>query len=254
MTSVAHDQTVIDQFTRQAIPFARAPQHQHGIDAIRRLARLQAGDDVLDVACGPGLVACALAPYARRVTGIDLTPEMLAEARRAQDDQRLPNLEWRLGTAIPLPFADAAFSVVITRYSFHHFADPHAAFDEMVRVCRPNGRIVVCDLSLPREQGARFDAVERLRDPSHVRVLDPCELDEWFRGASLAERDEERYGLDIELEPQLARSFPVADSLDLIRAAYRADIAHDALGIHVREVDGRIWSTWPVRVLAGTRS
>src|SRR4051794_33896843 len=79
MLPSTHDRTVIDQFTKQAVPFATAPIHQDGMELIRSMARLTPGDAVLDVACGPGLVACALAPLAGHVTGIDLTPRMLEE-------------------------------------------------------------------------------------------------------------------------------------------------------------------------------
>lgn len=253
MTFPSHDDVVIDQFTRQAVPFARAPAHQEGIGLIRSLARITQADTVLDVACGPGLVACAVAPFAQRVTGLDLTPEMIAEARRAQAAQGLTNVDWQVGTAVPLPFEEAAFSVVLTRYSLHHFADPGAALAEMFRVCRPGGRVVVADLCIPSPQGARFDTVEQLRDPSHVHVLTPEELRGLFLGAHAEDLDEADYGLEIALEGQLERSFPVPGSVDRIRHVYEANIALDSLGIRPRRVDGQIWSTWPVRVIAGSK-
>src|SRR5262245_41056251 len=141
MTGRAEEQRrlILDQFTRQAVPFAEMPAHSN--DEANRLLVEMAGvgpaDTVLDVACGPGLVACPLAEVARHVTGIDLTPAMIEQAQARQRAKGLTNLTWLVGDAVPLPFPDAAFSVVVTRYSFHHFLDPRAVLAEMVRVCRP---------------------------------------------------------------------------------------------------------------------
>lgn len=254
MSSTPHDRTVVDQFTRQAVPFATAPIHQDGMACIRDLARITRDHDVLDVACGPGIVACALAPHARWITGIDLTPRMIDEARTTAEHQGVANVTWMVGSAVPLPFSDAMFSVVLTRYSFHHFADPASAFDEMYRVCRPGGRVVVADLSIDAPAGDRFDAVERLRDPSHVHALAPSELRSLFARHQVKDLAEAEYGLDIELEPQLARSFPVEGGAERIRMAYAESAAHDVLGIRSRRIAGSLWSTWPVRVIGATKA
>src|SRR5215470_17164438 len=87
---------ILDQFTRQAVPFAQMPAHSN--DEANRLlidtAGVNTDDDVLDVACGPGLVACALAETARHVTGLDLTPAMIEQAQVRQRSRRLTNLTW----------------------------------------------------------------------------------------------------------------------------------------------------------------
>src|SRR5437588_845532 len=139
---------ILDQFTRQAVPFTQMPAHSN--DEANRLlidmASIGPDDTVLDVACGPGLVACAMAEVARHVTGIDLTPAMIEQAQARQQAKGLTNLTWIVGDAVPLPFPAAAFSVVVTRYSFHHFLDPQAVLAEMVRVCVPGGRVAVIDV------------------------------------------------------------------------------------------------------------
>jgi len=253
MSESAHDRTVLDQFTKQAVPFANAPIHQDGMDLIRMTARLSPSDDVLDVACGPGLVACALAAHARHVTGIDMTPRMIEEARATAARAGATNVTWEVGTASPLPYPDESFSVVVTRYSFHHFADPAAAFREMFRVCRTGGRVVVADLSIPSPHGLRFDAVERWRDPSHVHALDPEELRALVTAYPVGDVNEDGFGLDIELENQLTLSFPVEGGAEKVRRAYADSVADDTLGIRTRVVNGSMWSTWPVRVIGATK-
>src|SRR5207249_3389079 len=165
---------IVDQFTRQAVPFSEI--HARDAAEVHRLLTATAGitpaDDVLDVACGPGLVACDVARVARHVTGIDLTPAMIDQARARQQSLGLTNLTWVVGDAHPLPFPDGSFSRVVTRYSFHHVTDPAGVFAGMARVCAPGGRVTVCDVfTTSAEQAAGYDRLERLRDPSHTRAL-----------------------------------------------------------------------------------
>jgi ubiquinone/menaquinone biosynthesis C-methylase UbiE len=123
------------------------------VDAAQPVPR----DTVLDVACGPGLVVCAFAPYAGRITGIDMTPAMLDRARKLATEQGVRNVDWHQGDV--LPYAVESFTIVVTRYSFHHLLDPAAALREMVRVCAAKGRIVVVDASAPEDpdQAAEFN-------------------------------------------------------------------------------------------------
>jgi SAM-dependent methyltransferase len=170
---------ILDQFTRQAVPFSEMPAHsnEESVRLVMDMARIGPEDDVLDVACGPGLVACELAEVARHVAGIDLTPAMIEQAQAKQRSKGLTNLTWLVGDAVPLPFPDPAFSVVVTRYSFHHFLDPRAVLVEMVRVCQPGGRVAVIDVFTSNpEQAEAYNRVEKLRDPSHVRALSLEEL------------------------------------------------------------------------------
>ena len=165
---------IVEQFTKQAVPFSEMPHHND--EDTNRLVIETAGigpeDTVLDVACGPGLITCAVARVARHVTGIDITPAMIEEARKRQQSMGLTNMEWRVGDVLPLPFPGSSFSAVITRYSFHHFLEPEAVLTEMVRVCQPGGRVAVVDvfMSTP-EQAEAYNRMEKLRDPSHTRAL-----------------------------------------------------------------------------------
>lgn len=174
MDAETQNRLILDQFTRQAGPFARLPAHstEESIRLVREAAGIGADDTILDVACGPGLLACAFARSARHVTGIDLTPAMIEQARSLQRAEGLANLSWHLGDVAALPFPAGSFSVAFTRYSFHHLLDPRRVLAEMVRVTEPGGRVVVVDVyTSGPDQAAAYDHVERLRDPSHVRAL-----------------------------------------------------------------------------------
>ncbi len=213
------------------------------------------GIHVLDVACGGGLVVCAFARRVRHATGIDVTPAMLERARDLARAQGLGNVSWDLGSAVPLPYPDGAFTIVVSRFAFHHFSEPRAVLAEMVRVCAPGGRVLVCDVQAsddPRK-AAEFNRMEVLRDPSHVRALPAAELRGLFPAAGLPEPREARYELRDELENLLARSFPNPGDDERIRQVFRAAADDDRLGIPIRLEGTQVHYAYPVLILCADR-
>jgi ubiquinone/menaquinone biosynthesis C-methylase UbiE len=108
-------------------------------------AALQPGERVLDVACGTGIVARLAAPQVgpgRHVTGLDLNPGMLAVARALPPGLGAA-VDWREGSAVALPFADATYDVVLCQQGLQFFPDRLAAMQEMRRVLVPSGRLVL---------------------------------------------------------------------------------------------------------------
>src|SRR6266446_1700631 len=168
---------ILDQFSRQAVPFSTSPgiKDEQALRLIVEFSGAGPEDTVLDVACGGGIVVCAFARVVRHATGIDLTPAMIERARSLQAEQELSNVSWKQGDVLPLPWPDGAFSIVTSRFAFHHFLDPRAVLAEMRRVCAPGGRVVVADSAPAPDKADAFNAMERLRDPSHVRALPPGE-------------------------------------------------------------------------------
>lgn len=239
MDANSHSTLTINQFTRQAVPFARLPGHSVAMDMLVELATPNDEDDMLDVACGPGLVACYFAPKVRSVTGLELTPEMIRQAIKRQKELAIENASWLEGTASPLPFDDAAFSLVLTRYSFHHFQDPAAVMAEMLRVCKPGGRIVVADVSLPADKVGPYDKLELLRDPSHVHALSRDEFAAMFSCDDLKNVRFNEYKVELALEDQLSASFPVKGGAERIRDIVRNDIGVNRCGIEAY-LDGDI--------------
>jgi len=249
-----HNDRIRDQFTRQAVPFASAAEIRNE-EALRRIvdmAQTGSADTVLDVACGPGLLACTFARVAQHVTGIDLTRRMLEQARVRQAQLNLNNLTWHEGDVLSLPFADASFSIVATRFAFHHFLDPLAVLREMRRVCRPGGRIVVADTAPAQDKADAFNHMECLRDPSHVRALSPGELLGLFAAAGLPSPCLRHDDLRYELESLLARSFPDKGSADLIRQLFAESLESDSLGVRAVRTDGEIRFLLPTVIVVST--
>jgi ubiquinone/menaquinone biosynthesis C-methylase UbiE len=252
-----HRDRVVDQFTRQAEPFSRAAPitDETALQLVVEATGAGADDEVLDVACGPGIVVCAFAPVVRHATGIDITPAMIERAKALASERKLENVLWLVGDVEPLPFADASFSIVVSRLAFHHFERPGAVLSEMQRVCRPGGVVAVVDLTAPDDpsQAAAMNAMERIRDPSHVRALSRAELEGLFGQAGLSPPRTIHYDLELEVDAWLARSFPAADDVVEIRKRFDAAVHDDTMGLSVRRVGGSIHFRYRVAVCVSRR-
>jgi SAM-dependent methyltransferase len=250
-----HRQKILDQFSKQAIPFASSPSIRDEATLDQIVCMTQAGpdDNVLDVACGPGLLVCAFARVVRHATGIDLTPAMLRQARREQKQRGLRNVTWQKGDVLPLPYGDAEFSIVSSRFAFHHLTDPLGVLKEMRRVCKPGGRIAVADGAPGLDKVSALNMVERLRDPSHVRLMPLEELTELFAQAGLPKPEVERYRLEGRLDFLLERSFPAnKEDADCIRRIFEDSLTNDALDMATESRDGNIFFGYPVAILVST--
>ncbi|HET6418574.1 MAG TPA: methyltransferase domain-containing protein [Geobacteraceae bacterium] len=248
-----HQAIIVEQFSRQAIPFAQVPGHYDAMQILIELSEVCRDDTVLDVACGPGIVACEFARRAGRVTGIDITPAMIEQAEKRQRDLKLQNLDWSVGEAVPLPCDDNSFSLVITRYSFHHLLAPEKALREMIRVCRPGGRVMVADVAVPTSKSEAYDRLEVMRDPSHTHALTQDEFAALFLRSGLCACRQSAYGVDIELETQLRASFPNTGDEPELREMIINDIGVDNLGINARREVDKVMYTVPISVFIGRK-
>jgi ubiquinone/menaquinone biosynthesis C-methylase UbiE len=253
MSDADHDYRIVNQFSRWAAAFASEPIHADSDGMARTLAACDlatANLSVLDVACGPGIVACALAPYAASVSGIDLTPLMIEQARSHQKVSGLTNMDWQVSSATALPFAEGSFDRVVTRYSLHHMEDPFLVVREMARVCKPGGRVIVIDATPSPESQAAYDAMETLRDSSHTSALTPDQLAKLGRALQMPEVARDFYWLEARLDR-------LADTQDMaeLTAMFERDIAggQDLIGVRARREEDGIYFHFPVSIIAWAR-
>lgn len=247
-----HTETIIDQFTRQAAAFTALPIHSDGeaMELCLSLAKLSQEDKVLDVACGPGILACCMARTAHQVDGLDVTPAMLEQAKLRQKNEGLINVDWHLGNGLNLPFRDSSYSLVTSRYAFHHMPEPGAILAEMRRVCAEEGRIMIIDVTPTEAAQAEYDNLERLRDPSHVRALTEQQLLKIASAHGLTLMSQARYCLNVELEQQIAASAMThADASEIRqRLTKDADQGVDRYGLSARKEGQDIYVSYPISV------
>jgi ubiquinone/menaquinone biosynthesis C-methylase UbiE len=163
------------EFTRQAsaMSLAAAFRAESALGRLLKAVAAVPAGRVLDLACGPGIVAEAVAPLASELVGIDATPEMIRLAEDRFAKAGITNGRFQVALAESLPFGGAEFDVVMTRLSFHHFPDIPAVLSEVRRVLRPQGCFILADVLSSDEpaEAALHNALERLRDPTHVCML-----------------------------------------------------------------------------------
>jgi SAM-dependent methyltransferase len=181
-------------------------------------------DVVLDVAGGSGRLGRYLAERAAFTVIADLTPEMLATGAASAAEDGARNVLFAEGDATGLPFPDAQFDVVVSRFALHHLDDPGLAAQEMARVCRPGGFVAVIDMVAEDSSvAARRDELERLRDPSHTRALAADELVGLMKEASIsAELASERHRT-LDAVRWIEQGQPAESAAAEIRAALEAE-------------------------------
>lgn len=217
-------------------------------DRLLALAEPRAGNRVLDVGCGTGIVARRAGVHtgaSGRITGLDVNAEMLKVARRVSSTIR-PEIDWRLGDAASLPFADDAFDVVLCQQALQFFADRPAALRQMHRVLAPGGRLglnVCRPIAFSPGYGPLADALGRHVGPeagAMMRSPFPAWSGDGLRAelAAAGFRDVRvvidvatvRYPSPEELLRQEAASSPLAGPIGSLppaqRAALVADVAH----------------------------
>jgi demethylmenaquinone methyltransferase/2-methoxy-6-polyprenyl-1,4-benzoquinol methylase len=114
-----------------------------------RLAHLQPGQKALDLCCGTGDVAFALAAQGAEVLGVDFSAPMLSVAKQRQERDGIGHVEFVRGDALKLPAADSSVDVLTISYGLRNLADFEGGLREMLRVLKPGGRILVLDFGIP---------------------------------------------------------------------------------------------------------
>lgn len=204
-----HEHTIIKEFTRQAETFnaaavANAPDM---LAALIDLAEPGPDERWLEAACGPGIVSRALAPRTASVLGVDATPAMIELAGREATQAGLANATFATGDATALELADSSFDGAIARFALHHIPVPGRAIEELARVVRPAGKVILADHVADEDPTALAwsQEIERLRDPSHWASLTVERLRELGAAAGLELEAERVVPLQLDFDDWLAR-------------------------------------------------
>jgi SAM-dependent methyltransferase len=231
--STGHEERVRREFTRQAATFEDKRLNAaftSGLDWLVESFAPEAEDVVLDVAAGTGHVARALAQLARQVVA---------------------------GDATALPYLDESFDLVVTRFSVHHFEDPAIPLAEMARVCRAGGRVGVADMVADADPvlADGQDRLERLRDPSHTRMLTLDALVDLLErlGARAKVRESREVVRPVGTWLEQAKAEPEA-AAEVARELEAELAGGPATGLRPQRLDGELHFTHTWAVVVGVRA
>ncbi|HVE05667.1 MAG TPA: class I SAM-dependent methyltransferase [Paraburkholderia sp.] len=204
-----HRQQVADAFGSTAAAYLTSHVHATGKDLQTLAGEVAAtpGASVLDMGCGAGHASFAVAPHAASVVAYDLAPQMLATVAAAAIDRGFSNIETQQGAAESLPFDNASFDWVISRMSAHHWHDVRQALVEVRRVLKPGGRVIFIDIAGSDHPllDTHLQAVEVLRDGSHIRDYRADEWIAFFTEAGFSATVRERWRMPLEFDAWVAR-------------------------------------------------
>lgn len=176
---------VDQQFGQVAQAYLTSAVHAQGadLDALAALAQSVPQAKVLDLGCGGGHVSFAMAPHVAAVVAYDLSEDMLGVVAAEAARRGLAQLHTQAGRAEALPFDDAAFDIVATRFSAHHWYDVRKGLAEARRVLKPGGKPVIVDIVAPEAplltpccKPPRYCAMHRTCATTGCRNGRPCWL------------------------------------------------------------------------------
>jgi len=221
-----HDVLVAQQFGATARAYLKSVTHATG-DDLELLAQEIAAIPhaaVLDLGCGAGHASFAVAPHAASVIAYDLTAQMLAVVEHEAVARSISNIETIQGMAEVLPFPDAHFDCVISRYSAHHWHNVPAALREVRRVLKPDGQALLIDTAGGETPllDTHLQAVEILRDPSHIRDYSTQEWLTLFREAGFTATLRRQWSVLIEFSSWIERMRTSPERVAAIHAVWSA--------------------------------
>jgi len=222
----SHNQVITEQFGSTAASYLSSTVHAQGADLaeLAAYAASHAQARVLDLGCGGGHASFAMAAHAVEVIAYDLSPQMLEVVRAAALERDLHNVTTQQGSADQLPFADASFDLVCTRFSAHHWRCLPQALQEAARVLKPGGRFVVIDTAAPEDilYDSYVQAIELLRDTSHVRNISLSSWKKLIARSGLEVIHAKRWKLPLEFSSWIARMRTPAHHVAAIESLWQA--------------------------------
>jgi ubiquinone/menaquinone biosynthesis C-methylase UbiE len=253
-----HRERIREAFTTQASTFEDPGLNfafTSGLPWLLELASPQQGDVCLDVAAGTGLIARALAPRVTGVIAVDTTIAMLRTGADQAAEAGVRNVAFVAGDASALPCPSGWFTLVVTRFSLHHFEDPLPPLREMMRALRPGGRLVVHDLIASTDPvvARAQDHIENLRDPSHLRMPPAGAVGNWLANVSLEITRVETMVVPRPVEQWLDQARTPATSAAQIRQAFHRELTGGVTtGLQPHEHNDELWfrQTWEITVAA----
>ena len=248
---------VQQQFGDVAENYTTSAVHAKGADLQTMLECIPLNADmcVLDAGAGAGHTAMVFAPHVKEVIAYDLTPAMLTQVEQNAKERGLDNISTQQGDVENLPFDDDSFDVIVSRYSAHHWINPAQAVCEFARILKPNGYVIFSDIVA--SENPAFDtflqALELLRDPSHVRDFSVSQWKTMFGEAGFEAEVVDLFDLSLDFENWIARMQTAPVHVAALRSLYSGASADIKAQFNLPDElpDGTFTFTIPSLVMRG---
>jgi SAM-dependent methyltransferase len=244
-------ESAIKQFGSRAEAYSKGNIFVDGVhlSEIVKRSEVTKNDRVLDVATGAGFLALEFAKNAQTVIGCDITRNMLVKAIEKQENSGLDNTGFLLSDVESLPFPDESFDIVSCRFAFHHFPDPGKALAEMKRVCKK--RIIIVDgvSSEDRDKSLFHNHIEKLRDPSHVRIYALHEMKNIVKDTGAVISDLAHRDIPQDCEDWINRAGTDTQTTKVIEGLMRQSMNNDGTGLRVKLENGMLGFTYDTVIL-----
>lgn len=240
MSNTVHN-LVSKQFSPRAAAYVQSTVHAQGED-LKELAEFASANRfgrALDLGCGGGHASFALAPHVGEIVAYDLSAEMLSAVAQEAGNRGLSNLKTQQGTVEKLPFPDASFDFVVTRFSAHHWHDIRAGLREARRVAKKGAAAMFMDAVPPPNPllDTFIQTIEMLRDPSHVRDYSVAEWTQMAREAGFEPAPATERRIHLDFATWIARMQTPPVYANAIRALQK-DMSEDVAKHFAIEADG----------------
>lgn len=247
-------------FGPRAGAYAISPVHvrDDSLDIIQRMASQFATRRcqwAADLGTGAGFTAFAMADYAHRVVATDPTRPMLEQARRLGRERGLTNLALTRNVAEALPFADSSLELVTSRVAGHHFADLDRAFDEVRRVLKVGGVLLMADSVAPEDDAVAhwMNDVELRRDFSHVKNRQVSELVAMLAARGMELKQQEITRVNLQFNDWVARTATAPPQVSTLRQDFLAASSAIKEAFQIVPVNGDIHFSWPCLVFRAVK-
>lgn len=208
-----------------------------------------------DLGTGAGFTAFAMTEYSQRVVATDPTGPMLEQARRLGRERGLTNLGLCRNVAEALPFADNSLDLITSRVAAHHFASLDRALDEVRRVLKVGGVLLMADSVAPEDDGVAgwMNSIELRRDFSHVENRKISVLEAMLAGRGLVTTEQQTTRVYLQFNDWVARTATVPQEARALRKDFLEATPAVREAFQIQPVNGDIDFSWPCLVFRAVK-